>query len=67
MTDELPGSAEERAAYAAVRRAAIVDARSRAAAGKGRASQQRPEGIVLTAVLVIAVLVGTLAIMIYAR
>lgn len=68
MTDDLPGSAEEQAAYAAARRFAIAEARKRAVAGKGlRRPHERPGGIILTTIVVIAVLVGTLTIMIYAR
>lgn len=68
MTDDLPRSADEQAAYAAARRVAVAEARKRAVAGKGlRRPQERPGGIILTSIVVIAVLVGTLAIMIYAR
>ena len=64
-----PKDAAGSAAFGAARRIAIAQARQRAAAvgGRQRAPPQRPGGILLTAVVVIAVLVGTLAIMIYAQ
>lgn len=53
---------------AAARRVAVSEARKRAAAADGRKVGPRrdtPGGLLLTTLLVIAVLVGTLALMFY--
>lgn len=56
-------------AMAAARRLAVSEQRQRAHGASGRTAGrgERPAGLLLTSVVVIAVVVGTLAIMIYTR
>lgn len=64
------GDAGAAGPHAIARRVAVAEQRKRqAAAGAGlnRVRGERPAGILLTSIVVIAVLFGTLAIMIYSR
>lgn len=56
-------------AMAAARRMAVAEQRQRAHGAGGRRGErgERPAGLLLTSVVVIAVVIGVLAIMIYTR
>lgn len=65
-----PSDAGGAGPHAIARRVAVAEHRQRQATAGARANRvqgDRPAGILLTSIIVIAVLFGTLAIMIYTR